>query len=392
MIEEVCKKYEIQCISKARNLANKVVLLRVDFNVPVSERFEIIDDFRIHSSIETIEYLLSQNAKIILMSHFGNHNESFEKITSQISRILQRNVELCKNLDLAEELIKSHSIILLENIRCFEGEKSNDIEFARYLIQKLTANVYVNEAFSVSHREHASISAVPKLFQEKYAGFSLMNELIVLETKLNNQSYSHITAILGGKKVLTKMKLLKSLTKKVSSIVIVGGMANTFLKAIGINIGNSFYESEMLGTAKEILRDCKVILPIDAICKNDKNEIQTLQIHTVLQESICDIGPKTNALIDDVVSSSNLVIWNGPAGIYEDSRFSNGTKQIATSLLKHNVQSVIGGGDTAAVLHDMKIHSDLFHISNGGGAFIAWLENNFLPGIQSLKQNNDTII
>jgi phosphoglycerate kinase len=239
----------------------------------------------------------------------------------------------------------------------------------------------------VCHRNHASVVAIPNIIKEKYAGFSLIYELAMIEKTIGNafQSNSIITLIIGGKKVSSKTSLLQNLAKKVQNIVIVGGMANTFMKASGKNIGTSFYEPEMLSMASQIMQSFKVLLPYDVVCKNINNEIKIYSTQDNFDGDICDIGPETNKLIDKVVSESDFVIWNGPAGIFEDKRFAEGTNKIAESLANNNCISIVGGGDTAAAINKNDIKAKIDHISNGGGAFISLLEDDILPGIESLR-------
>jgi phosphoglycerate kinase len=181
--------------------------------------------------------------------------------------------------------------------------------------------------------------------------------------------------------------LLQRLAERIKNIIIVGGMANTFLKASGVDIGDSFYESEMVGTASEIMRKCNVVAPIDVVCKTSTDEVKEIVVGSPIEGSICDIGLRTNHLIDKIIKESDVVVWNGPAGIYEDKRFMRGSEEIAKSLAASDCVSVIGGGDTAAVVKDLR--SKIDHISNGGGAFIAWLEGSHMPGIESLQIKNN---
>lgn len=390
---KICEKYNIQSLIEVKNLEDKVVLLRVDFNVPINEKGTIIDDSRIRSVIETINFLLERGAKIIIVSHLGDPNGidtrfSFSCIISQIENILGCNIQLITDNDInaiGNEVAKfkieknNQQVLMLDNIRFFEGEKSNNIIFAREFITKLKIDIYVNDAFSVSHREQASLVAVPSLINEKFAGFAMIKELEMLELTLGNafQSNKKITAIIGGKKVKSKIILLKHLIEKVNNLVIVGGMANTFLKSRNIDIGNSFYEPEMIGIASEINN---IILPVDFIDEN-------CHVTEILKDrSACDIGPKSLKYIDTIIGKSDLVIWNGPAGVYEDERFIHGSNEIVKSIIKHKVQAIVGGGDTIAVINKLDITSNI-HISSGGGAFIAWLENPNLPGIRSISDN-----
>ncbi len=390
LVMKICEKYKIQSLVDAENIEGRTVLLRVDFNVPFDEKGAIVDDFRIRSAIKTINFLLKRGAKVILVSHLGDPNGiderlSFSSIIRQLEDILGCNIQLTTSNDLnkiGNEVMRfkieknNQELFMLDNIRFFSGEKSNDIAFAMEFITQLKVDMYVNDAFSVSHREQASLVAIPSLIKESFAGFAMMNELEMLESTLGDSFNSNkkITAIIGGKKVKSKLVLLKTLASKVDKLVIVGGMANTFLKSRNIDIGNSFYEPEMVEIASEINN---VMLPVDFIDENCQ------ATETLKNRSAYDIGPKSLELIDTIISQSDLVIWNGPAGIYEDERFAIGSNEIAQSIIKHNVEAIVGGGDTVAVINKLDtIHN--IYISSGGGAFIAWLEDQNLPGIRSI--------
>lgn len=390
----VCEKYKIKPVHHIfqQETSKKTVLVRVDFNVPVNKQACIIDDLRIRSAAETINLLLAKNATVVLASHFQDPQDnfdrdifSFSRILAPISQILNCDVYLSKGATLAQigtELNdfrlgeNSRKVFLMDNIRFFPEERHNDVSFAQELIKNLSVDSYVNDAFSVSHRKHASIVAVPQSVENTFAGISLLKELYMLEETLGQAwaSEKNVTAIFGGKKIATKMPLLKKLGIKVSNIIIIGGMANTFLKARGLNIGRSFYEPEMLETAKGL----DAILPVDFVDQSGQ-----IVAHLSDDSNCCDIGPATVAVIDKIISQSDLVIWNGPAGICEDQRFAVGTESIAASIAKHEVKTVLGGGETAAVVNRLKL--EVAHISSGGGAFLAWLENPHLEGIKSIK-------
>ncbi len=402
----VCKKYGIEPISNFIG-KDKTVFLRVDFNVPVDINHSIADDFRVKSSIQTIEFLLERNAKIIIVSHFGDPttqsdktNLSFTNIINKISKILNCGIQLIKSEDLNEignavdnfrsaKKSGDRKLLMLDNIRFFPEEISNSEDFAGKMLGALKIDTYVNDAFPVCHRNHMSVVAIPKNIKEKYAGFSLLHELAMIEKIIGNafRSRSIITAIIGGKKVKTKTSLLQNLAKKVQNIVIVGGMANTFLKALGYDVGKSFYEPEMLGVASQIMKESTVLLPSDVICKSVNDDVKICSINDEIDGEICDIGPKTNKLIDQVIAQSDFVIWNGPAGIFEDKRFSDGTNKIAESLANNKCITIVGGGDTASAINKTGIRSKIDHISNGGGAFIGLLEDDILPGIEALNIN-----
>ena len=387
-----CEKYHIKPISDLQNISGKIVLVRVDFNIPISTTGVILDSFRIKNSLPTINFLLENNAIVILISHLGdpklpNEVLSFSPLIEQMEIMLNCQIHLLTGhnletlgvqLDKHKADIRQRKVFLLDNIRHFPGEKTNDYIFAHALVNHLQIDFYVNDAFSVSHREHASVVAIPSIVEKKFAGLALIHELEILELTLGNAFKNHIriTAIIGGKKVSTKLLLLKSLAKKVHDLVIVGGMANTFLKARGVDIGQSFYEPEMLAVALDIKN---YILPVDFV--NQNCEIVT---NITGNMAIYDIGPRSLDIIDSIISESDLVLWNGPAGIYEDERFAAGSNNIAASINKYRVKAIVGGGDTVAIINKLDKNNNIY-ISSGGGAFIAWLENWNLPGIIAIS-------
>jgi phosphoglycerate kinase len=388
----VCEKYHITPISDLQNISSKIFLVRVDFNVPIGNTGIILDSFRIKNSIPTIDFLLKNNAIVILISHLGdpkspNETLSFSPLIEQMEIMLNCQIHLLveHNLQVIGDQIDKHKtdigqrkVFLLDNIRHFPEEKTNDSTFANAFVNQLRINFYVNDAFSVSHRKHTSVVAIPSIMERKFAGLALVRELEMLESTLGNafNSQTKITAIIGGKKVATKLLLLKSLTKKVHNLVIVGGMANTFLKARGVDIGESFYEPDMLAVALDI-KNC--ILPIDFV--NQDCEVVT---DITGNMAIYDIGPRSLNIIDSIISDSDLILWNGPAGIYEDARFAGGSHGIATSINKYGVKAIVGGGDTVAIINKLDTSNNIY-ISSGGGAFIAWLKNRNLPGIIAIS-------
>ena len=393
IMEKICKKYGIRPVSNIGSIEDKVVIVRVDFNVPLDLNGRITDSFRVKNSIDTIYFLLERGAKVVLMSHLGDPKSvdeamSFGSIIDQLEEALGCKIQLSAGKAL-DEIGKEFSqftvergvrqVFLLDNIRCFPGEKSNDHAFVNEVIRQLKVDYYVNDAFSVCHRKHGSVVGIPSLVEESFAGLSLVTELDKLEGVIGDSFNSDkiVTAIIGGKKVETKLLLLKSLAKKVKNLVIVGGMANTFLKARGVDIGKSFYEPEMLDAALKI---DNVILPVDFV---DQDGNITCELTG--DRAAYDIGPESLKLIDSIISKSDVVIWNGPAGVYEDERFVAGSNGIASSIAKHKVKSLVGGGDTVSVVNKLGVKVD--HISTGGGAFISWLEDENLPGINSLKRS-----
>ncbi len=411
-------------------LIGKTVLLRIDFNLPIDNSNHITDYSRVVSAIDTIAYLVKQQAKVVLLSHFGqpkngnnyeelaqnNQHLSFANFFPQIEKFLLKeyNYKLSFSAlkigsnELSAEVknLKQGEILLLENIRFYPGEITNDIVFAEKISS--LGDIYVNDAFSCSHRKHCSMVGIPA-FIPSYVGFSLLKELNELENHLG-KSFDNtfisdkkiITAIVGGKKISSKLPLIFSLSKKVDYLIIVGAMANTFLKANGCEIGNSFYEQDFLEQVRQFLNTpnrCKVIIPEDVTALVDSMEIKTIDCIDLSQQSdknfqILDLGPSTTASITEILNKSNLVIWNGPAGYWEDYRFRTSTTEIASVIanltLAKKIISVIGGGDTLATVSELGLNNGFSYISTGGGAFLEWLENDNLPGVLALKRIKHT--
>ncbi len=370
----------------------KKVFLRVDLNVPVSQGI-IIDDTRINKIIPTINFLLNQNAKIIIASHFGRpkgkttREFSLEFMKAELEKRLNRQVSFAKNLsDVGQE-----NITLLENLRFFPGEEQNDEILAKKLAS--LADFYINDAFSCSHRAHSSIAAITK-FLPNAAGFLLTEEIENLSKHLTSFSRPSM-AIIGGSKISTKLALLNQLSNKVDFLVIGGGMANTFLKALGHEIGSSLYEASLIDEARSIVakNTCKIILPQDVVAAkqistNAKNQIVEL-IALEKDQMILDLGPKTVLEIQAILAQCTSVIVNGPVGVFEHFPFSVATISIARTIAQltkaKQLTSVAGGGDIVAALSQAGLLDEFSYISTAGGAFLEWLEGKDLPGLITLQ-------
>ncbi len=384
------------------NYHNKRVFLRLDMNIPVSDG-KILDDTRIRKVIPTIEFLLKQNAKIIIASHFGRPKADFEAryslefLANELSEILGQEVLFSPEAigEKAEKLansLQTKQIMLLENLRFYSGETKNDLEFATSLAR--LADFYINDAFSCCHRAHASIVKIAEILPSA-AGLLLFQEIDNL-TKYLLPAKKPIMAIIGGSKVSTKLDLLYNLINKVDYLVIAGAMANTFLKAKGIEIGASLYEEELLGTAKEILSragSCQIILPKDVVVAKaiaDNVDHLTLDVSMVPQgQMILDIGPNTSTKINQLLKLCKTVIMNGPLGVFECFPFAAGTIAVANEIAKltdsKNLISIAGGGDIVAALAQAKLFDRFTYISTAGGAFLEWLEGKKLPGLSVLE-------
>ena len=389
-----------------QNFEGKRVLVRVDFNVPLDKDFNITDDSRIKAALPTLNKLIEDKAKIILMSHLGRPSGveskfSLAHIVDYLQSILAVNVSFSENC-IGEKTIssvnnlKTGEVLLLENLRFHNEEKSGDYNFAKQL-SKL-ADVYVNDAFGAAHRSHASTSIISQFFpKEKYFGLLLKNEVENLEKALNSPK-KPFTAIIGGSKISGKIDVITSLLDKVDNLIIGGGMAYTFAKAMGGNIGNSLVEFDKIDLAKSIInkvknKDVNLLLPIDSVnasnFSNDSN-IRFSEITNVQDGYLgLDIGEESTRLFSEVIEGSKTIIWNGPMGVFEMSNFENGTKKIAESICKstkNGAFSLVGGGDSVAAIRKFGMQNQLSYISTGGGAMLEYMEGKELPGVKSILE------
>jgi phosphoglycerate kinase len=392
----------MKSIKKETNLNNKRVLIRLDLNVPLVNG-KITDTTRIDKILPTLRFLIKQNSKIIILSHVGRPkgkvvNElSLKPICDDLKGKLNQNVKLItkniKELD-NEDLFKNtdENIVMLENIRFYSEEEKNDPGFAKHLAS--LANFYVNDAFSCSHRAHASIDRI-SYFLPSYSGLQLDLEVNALE-KITSEIKKPITCIIGGSKISTKINIIKNLIPKFDNIIIVGGMANNLIKYMGHNIGKSLQEENSNLIIKEIFalskkENCKIVYPEDIIvAKNLNGSPKNKELDQVLSdEMILDIGPKTIKIIKDLIDQSNTILWNGPAGYFENPNFANGSIKIAEKIIENNkankIYSVAGGGDTVSLLNNLNIINNFNFVSTAGGAFLEYLEGKELPGIKALN-------
>ena len=389
-------------VREEKNLNGKRILLRLDLNVPL-DNGKILDATRIDKILPTLKFLISQNTKIIILSHVGRPkgkiiNElSLKPICEDLGNKLNRNVKLIRknineinNEDLFDNI--GEKIIMLENIRFYDEEEKNDPEFAKHLSR--LADIYVNDAFSCSHRAHSSIHAVTN-FLPSYSGLQFDTEVNALK-KITSEIKKPITCIIGGSKVSTKINIIKNLIPKFDNIIIVGGMANNIIKYMGNNIGKSLQEDSSDSIIQEIFllsktQSCKIIYPLDVIVgKNLNGTPQLKELNEVLSdEMILDIGPKTISMINNIIDESNTILWNGPAGYFENPNFANGSIEIAKKIIENNksskIYSVVGGGDTVSLLNSLNSINDFNFVSTAGGAFLEYLEGKELPGIKVLN-------
>ena len=384
------------------NLNQKKVLLRLDLNVPL-ENGKITDTTRIDKILPTINYLLKNDAKIIILSHVGRPKgkvvnelslkpicESLESKLKTNIKFITKNIKEIKSNDLFID--QDEKIVILENLRFYEEEEKNDKDFAKHLAN--LADIYVNDAFSCSHRVHASIFEITK-FISSYAGLQLKLEIEAL-TKITSEIKKPITCIIGGSKVSSKINIIKNLIPKFDNIIIVGGMANNILKYKGHEIGKSLQEDNCNQIIEEIFslskkENCKIFYPEDVVAGKSLNgspEVKELE-NVSKDDLILDIGPKTIKTIHDIIDKSNTILWNGPAGYFENPSFAKGSIEISKKIVEKNknntIYSVAGGGDTVALLNIVDAINSFNFVSTAGGAFLEYLEGKELPGIKALN-------
>jgi phosphoglycerate kinase len=381
-------------------VTNKNVVIRVDINVPMSKG-KIDDDTRIKAVIPTLKYLAENKAKVIVISHFGrpegmvDPSMSIKPLVAHVQELLGSIKVSFVDDCIGEKVIKAveamnyGEVIMLENLRFYKQETKNDPEFSRKLAS--LGNLYVNDAFSCSHRAHASITGIPAILKSA-AGFLMEEELDGLTNHLENAK-KPMMAVVGGAKVSTKLDLLNSLSKKAQTIVVGGGMANTFLYALGKNIGKSLCEKDLKETALEILKIVRVLLPTDVVVA--KKFQQNAPCRTVLvdevadDDMILDIGAASSAKIADELAKHQTLVWNGPLGAFEIKPFNIGTESFARTAADlteaGKLISVSGGGDSVSALNSIGLAEKFTYISTAGGAFLEWLEGKDLPGVAALS-------
>ena len=390
----------MKSLTDLENLNNQIVLLRLDLNVPILDG-KITDTNRIDKIIPTINFLLSKKAKIIIISHVGRpkgkfKNElSLQPIRDNLSLQVNENVKLEKtnifNLK-KDKLFKSadEKLIILENIRFYPEEENNNEKFSEHLAK--LGDIYVNDAFSCSHREHASVTSITK-FIPSYSGLQINSEVEALK-KITTEIKKPITCIIGGSKISTKIDIIKNLIPKFDNIIIVGAMANNILKYKGYNIGVSLFEKNSEKIIEEIFSEieknsCKIYFPEDVkVGKNLEDDSFQKSLNQIENDDmILDVGTKTIQNIKSLIDHSSTILWNGPLGYFENPNFSIGSLEIAKYIgdKQGEIYSVIGGGDTVSVINSIKIKNKFNFVSTAGGAFLEYLEGKILPGIRALN-------
>ena len=385
------------------DVAGKRVLVRVDFNVPQDETGAITDDRRIRAALPTIEYLVSKNARVILASHLGRPKGgptpkySLAPVAARLSELLGKRIPLAPDsvgpeVSALVEKLANGDVLLLENVRFYSEEEKNDPAYAQKLAS--LAEVYVNDAFGTAHRAHASTEGVARLLPG-VAGYLMKRELDYLGSTVDNPARPFV-AILGGAKVKDKISVIEALLPKVDTLIIVGGMAYTFFKAQGKEIGHSLLDATSLDFAKRLLDEngTKIMLPVDVMVADGNpfdTDASTLHTKVVPAGEIpadwegVDIGPVTVKAVAAVLQGAKTVIWNGPAGIFEFDQFATGTKGIAQAMADSSATTIVGGGDSAAAVEKLGFADQMTHISTGGGASLEFLEGKELPGVAALQ-------
>jgi phosphoglycerate kinase len=387
------------------NFSGKKALIRVDFNVPLDEQFNITDDNRMVGAVPTIEKILKDGGSVILMSHLGRPKDgpddkySLRHIVKHLAILLNRDIHFApdcigEDATAKAKALKSGEVLLLENLRFYKEEEKGDEDFAGKLAQ--LGDVYVNDAFGTAHRAHASTAIIAKFFPDaKYFGYLMAGELANAE-KILNHAERPFTAIMGGAKVSDKILLIEKLLDKVDNLIIGGGMAYTFAKAQGGQIGTSLCEDDKMALALELMEKAKqkkvnLILPVDTVIADAFSpDAKTAVVKTGTIPSDwmgLDIGPETTKLFSDVIKNSKTVLWNGPMGVFEMDKFEVGTKAVAVAVVeatKNGAFSLIGGGDSAAAVSKFGFEDQVSYVSTGGGALLEYMEGKELPGVKAI--------
>ena len=395
---------KIKQIDSNQNIEGKRILLRVDFNVPLNNG-SIAESSRIEKVLPTIKYLINKNAKVIIISHLGRPmgktvpELTLEPVAKKLSKYLNQKVDFL-NKNIGKDVIKKSKempngkVLLLENLRFCKEEELNSQSFAKELSKN--GDIYINEAFSCSHRSHASVSRITEHI-DSYAGKILIEEVNFIKM-LTSNAKKPVTSIVGGSKISTKIGVLSNIVKKMENVIIVGAMANNFIKHKGYNIGKSLFEKNQENLLEEITQECKanncnLFLPEDVVVAKDyksKGQIKTLD-KVGDADLILDIGKKTIKKISEIIDKSKTILWNGPAGYFEVKEFSLGSHEIAKKITENtknkSLVSIAGGGDTVAAINKFGCYEGFTYISTAGGAFLELLEGKILPGIKALETN-----
>ncbi len=384
----------------------KKVIIRVDFNVPLNDKFEITDDTRIRAALPTIQKILKSGGAVILMSHLGRPKNgpedkfSLKHLVRHLSALLETDVMFADDC-IGESAVRVASglqpgaVLLLENLRFYKEETQGDVEFAKKLAS--LADVYVNDAFGTAHRAHASTTVIAQFFPEdRMFGYIMENELKNID-KVILEGQHPITAVLGGAKVSGKIEIINHLIEKVDNIIIGGGMMFTFIKALGGKVGNSLVEEDLIETAKEAMAKAEEMqvnfyIPTDAVIadKFDNNANRKFcNSHEIPDGWMgLDIGPETGEAFKEIIENSETILWNGPMGVFEMSNFELGTCEVAKALAKsteNGAFTLVGGGDSVAAINKYNLSDEVSYVSTGGGAMLEYIEGKALPGVEAIK-------
>ena len=374
---------------------NKRTLVRADFNISLKDG-QIVSDFRIGAVLPTIKHLIQEKAKVILLSHFGRPKDSEEQyslevVSQRLSKLLGQEVGFlndCIGSEIEKKVkdLKPGQVTLLENLRYYDQEKENDPEFAKKLAQ--LGEIYVNDAFGVIHRAHASIVGLPE-YLPSCAGMLLEKEIKNLSKVLDKPEHP-LTVIIGGIKISTKIEVIKEFLEKVDHLILAGALANTIISAKGIAIGKSIVEEKMVEEVKRLnLTNTKLHIPVDVVVSNDPSGKSSSRIaptgNIEKEEMILDSGPDTNYLFENIISQSKMIVWNGPMGLFEVEEFASGSRAIAEAIARSKGFSLVGGGETITLLEQLNLLDKIDHVSTGGGAMLKFLAREKLPGIEALK-------
>jgi phosphoglycerate kinase len=383
------------------DLRNRNVIIRADFNVPLDDSLQITDDTRIRSTLPTINRAVDEGAKVILCSHLGRPKAQVEPryslapVAKRLQRLLGKEVGFAPDcigsaVERMVERMKPGDVLLLENLRFHPGEEKNEEAFARALAK--LGDVYINDAFGAAHRSHASIVGVPKLVKDAAAGYLMKKEIEYLEGAVANPMRPFV-AILGGAKVSGKIGVIENLGKRVDKVIIGGGMAFTFIKAMGLEIGNSLVEDDMLDFAKGVQehafsRGVKFYLPVDCVIAASPEPGAESKIVPVQEMPKAwygmDIGPASTKLFSEAIQNAKTILWNGPMGVFENDAYARGTLSVAHAVANAYALTVVGGGETAMAVHRAGESESISFISTGGGATLQLLEGKELPGLAAL--------
>ncbi|MFA5125259.1 MAG: phosphoglycerate kinase [Patescibacteria group bacterium] len=388
---------KIKSIRQANSLKGKKVLMRADFNVPITKNGKVgqSEDFRIVRTAPTIQYLIKKGAKIIIMAHLGrpegkvNLKYSLKPVAKRLSQIIKQPVKLSPEIigvktDKLISQMKNGEVLLLENIRFDKREEQANNNFARELAS--LGDLYVNDGFAVSHRDQVSVSVIQD-FLPSYAGLLLEDEIKYLGGVLKNPK-KPLVVIIGGAKISTKIRVIKNFAKVAKRILLGGALANTVLKVMGVSVGKSPIEPEMFGEVKKFkLTDNNIVVPVDGVMANNfnakKGRMDALA-DIKPEELILDIGPDTVKLYENILKSAKMVMWNGPMGLIENPVFARGTRSLIRILAGSKAQTIVGGGETVQMIRKMKLENKFSFISTGGGAMLEFLEGKKLPGLKKL--------